>query len=534
MSLLLLVVAVLALAVGPGLAALGARAGLWRVGFDGFAMVLVSGLCLLYLVPHALEHGGALAALAGLIGALLPLALERLGGRLVRFAELTGLVLLVVHAMLDGAALAVLAGGSAASVGLAVAAHRLPVGFALVNVASRGRTRAAGRRVVWLTVAVLGVATIGGFLLGGPLAQRAPDVLLGVIEGGVAGFLLHVVLDTPELPGGRQAARERPWAVGGALIAVLGLLGLVAAGPGDGQLHAFTETVHSWLRIAHRIGSPVVLGFGLLAALRLLPQPARWWRKLPPVLTLDAFLASVALLGWPLALARLVGAVGVIAMARVVVRGRLRDVPPQTDVRLDPSRPGHPGRPSLASLLLEPADRSVPWLLTGITVAAIAAPYVDAERIGMIPAPLHVPLFTVLGLVFPAAATGITPVAAVVGTQGVSAGAVVALALAGTSAYASTLGLLLPRGNRSRAVRVGLGVVLTCLVVGWSVDLADLQMPSFSLGLQGPVAELLGWAGAILLGAATLASLLRLGPRALVGRVVAPRRTREAARRARP
>ena len=77
---LALLAAVGALLLGPlFLAAAGASNPL-RGGLDGFALTVVTGLCLLHLGPHAIEEGGWPAGLAIVVGDAV-VADERAGHR---------------------------------------------------------------------------------------------------------------------------------------------------------------------------------------------------------------------------------------------------------------------------------------------------------------------------------------------------------------------------------------------------------------------------------------------------------------------
>ena len=188
----MLLAALVGLGVGPVLARLWPRARAWREWVDGVSLVLVGGLCVLHLVPHALEHGGLLAVLAGLLTALSP----RLLSRFVPSAwwPLLGLAALAMHAAVDGAALATMGNDPASALGLAVVAHRLPVGLVVFTRARSKGSTAAG----WAAVAILSAATVGGFLGGPLLAAIGPSWVGGVLEAVVAGTLLHVLFERDE------------------------------------------------------------------------------------------------------------------------------------------------------------------------------------------------------------------------------------------------------------------------------------------------------------------------------------------------
>ena len=199
----LLIVALVAIAIGPAVVSLGARVAPLKSGLDGLSLALVVGLCLLHLIPHALEHGGFAAVVAAVTVAIAPMLLDRLGA-LNGMAWKVGLVvLLAMHAALDGAALAVVQGGAGLALAMAVAAHRLPVGLLVFGSASRvgGVERP---RTGWLAIGILAVATVGGFVAGPLIAGVAPESAEGILEGLVVGALVHILFE------GRRHAHHAP------------------------------------------------------------------------------------------------------------------------------------------------------------------------------------------------------------------------------------------------------------------------------------------------------------------------------------
>ncbi len=180
----LLALAAMAVLVGPALASVGARSRGLQSWIDGFALALVGGICLVSILPHAVEALG----LAGLgllaLGAVLPWLLHRASRR---SAWSIGLVAtaLGLHVVFDGAVLSVESGDR--GLAWAVVSHRLPVGFALV-VAARGSLRMA-----WLLGGACVVGTIAGFAAGPAVIAVLPAGASVALEALVAGALLHVV-----------------------------------------------------------------------------------------------------------------------------------------------------------------------------------------------------------------------------------------------------------------------------------------------------------------------------------------------------
>lgn len=186
MPILLLAAALAALLVGPALSGLTARTRAPHDFVEGLGVVLVVGLGVVYLLPHALEHGG-LWAIGGLVvGLAAPLLWHRVQAHPKGELAL-GLALLGVHAALDGSALGVFHDDHADALAIAVVAHRLPVGFLVFSWVG---ARASGWRA-WGAIGLLMLATVGGYAVGAPI--ELPQAAEGVLEGLVVGALLHVV-----------------------------------------------------------------------------------------------------------------------------------------------------------------------------------------------------------------------------------------------------------------------------------------------------------------------------------------------------
>ena len=74
----LLVLASLALLVGPMCALFSARSSIVRELVDGFVLVVVTGVCLLAVMPHVLHEIGVVALLLVALGAALPTMAHRM------------------------------------------------------------------------------------------------------------------------------------------------------------------------------------------------------------------------------------------------------------------------------------------------------------------------------------------------------------------------------------------------------------------------------------------------------------------------
>lgn len=520
----LLVIAVLGLAVGPAVHSLGGSK-VWRRAIDGLSVTLVIGLCLILLAPHALAHGGFPALVAGAVGLLFPVVLSRVGGLFTPIAAFVGLVLLVLHAVIDGAALAVSSAGGSLVLGLAVVAHRLPVSFAIVTAARRGMAAVSPLRAAWVVVGLLIIATLGGFFLGGSMVAGLPEWVEGVLEAGVVGVLLHTLVEKGDAEVTDPAGM--PWSVLGSFmgLVVLVVVTAVAALPGEGQhalehLHASSQ---AFIDLALPAAPALLLGFSAIALLRLLPAHLRVWEGTAPVLPLEAMTLSVPMLGAPIAVARVVLGGSFLAFERFVLRGvwpgtpRPPAMPVVQPLSVQLRRAGHEG-------FVKAVDRSMPWYLLGVWVAALSEPLLGHGAFDWLPSAVHVPLLTLLGLVIPGGAAGITLVAAVGLHQGLTAGSILAFVFASPAVRVVSLGQLKLSRDTVASAGVGLIIVLLALVGGWGLDLLwSPDVPSILHAEHHPARDVLHWVCFAVVGALAIGSLVRLGPRGLIGRVVSPR-----------
>ncbi len=186
---------VVALALGPLLWRVTQRQRGLASAMDGFVLTSVGGLCLLVLLPELVEAGGGWALLAAALGVAFPVVVERLGQRVqarVRpWLALLVFVGLMLHAVMDGVALGTHSDheGTELALLLGVGLHRLPVGLGLWVAVRPTLGRAAG----WGVLGAVGLATLGGALLGG--GQEVGEHLgMVLFQGFIVGSLLHVLV----------------------------------------------------------------------------------------------------------------------------------------------------------------------------------------------------------------------------------------------------------------------------------------------------------------------------------------------------
>jgi uncharacterized membrane protein YraQ (UPF0718 family) len=315
----LLAVAVSSLAVGPALAWIWPAGRAWRAFLDGLSLTLVGGLCLLHLAPHAVAEGGLPALALGAVGFLGPALLHRSTGRGARFWVVASALTILVHSVIDGATLAV--AGELRSVGLAVAAHQVPVGLGIWTLAAHGPGlgRWSGPWLGWLSILALMAATLLGYAAGAPIDGLLPEAVESGLEALVAGALLHVVFDAAGdhshaapagrrlvlVPGadhafvrtvqapvvevhghvqcherhhdhGHDTVASRAWSSVGAVLGMIAI-GAVSAG-GDESVAHFSVTMWTFVSLALAGAPALLLGYlaaGVAAALA--PESSGAW-----------------------------------------------------------------------------------------------------------------------------------------------------------------------------------------------------------------------------------------------------------------
>jgi hypothetical protein len=196
---MMLVLSIVALAVGPALFALAnrfPRRGV-RVSLEILIIVAVGGITLVQILPEILESVGWLATIPLAVGLLGPTIFERWMKSLANPTHLAVRLLVVVglglHEFLDGLALRVptLPGAIAPeALPLAIVIHRLTLGL-VVWWLTRPRFGVLGATAA---LAFMAAATVAGYCAGGVLTGGLDARELALFEALVAGSLLHVAV----------------------------------------------------------------------------------------------------------------------------------------------------------------------------------------------------------------------------------------------------------------------------------------------------------------------------------------------------
>ncbi|MBO4351006.1 MAG: hypothetical protein J6A01_08685 [Proteobacteria bacterium] len=178
--------------------------------FDAFALLALLGLTLLHLIPHSAENGGILGVIAVLVGIGIPTLLHHLQHSREEHEHKTNGILLIIvfigiiiHTLLDGIGLSM--SGTQTDMGqmlgLGVLFHRLPVGIFLSLVL----VPQIGLKKTWAIAGAFAISTLVGFLLGHFALPSAGLTILYIVQGLIAGALLHIILHNVAIEGHNES-----------------------------------------------------------------------------------------------------------------------------------------------------------------------------------------------------------------------------------------------------------------------------------------------------------------------------------------
>jgi uncharacterized protein len=577
-ALALLLVSLIAFAVGPVFYSMAGRARSSLAALDGFVMVAVAGLALVHIIPHAVvtAGGGALAvALAGFIGpGLVEHRLERAARQTHTAALVLALSGLAVHEFFDGVGLARAfydpeTGISVLAV--AVVLHRLPIAITVWWLLRPLR----GPALAWIALASLGAATLLGYASGDAVSDIVDARWLGLLEALIAGSLLHVVVHRPSpLSAPGHGRRERLSAGVGALF---GLAAVVALGsehhiPLHG--HESIGFADIFTALAMESAPALLLAFALAGAVQVaLPRATLGWMRtgnptteamrgvafglpLPicscsvvplyqslvtssvpataalgfliatPQLGFDSVLLSVPLLGFEFTVVRVAAAI-VLALLVGTALGRMverrRAAPAAPDPPIEPRPLRERLRAGLHFGFGEVVDHTAPWIVLGIAIASLAEPALHGSWLTALPWGVDVALFALAGMPAYVCASGATPLAAVLIHKGVSPGAALAFLLTGAVTSATAFGALSRLHGRRAALAFGGITAAVAIALGVAANLIMPHASGIALyeeaAADASVAQIICLAGFTFVVAL---SVLRQGPRGFVGQILAP------------
>jgi uncharacterized membrane protein YraQ (UPF0718 family) len=555
-----------ALIVGP-LVFERARRPWALAGIDAFALVAVGGLVAAHIVPQCFALAGWKAAPVLALGLFGPgllcgtrLLSGKSGSRVTLPLALLGIAL---HALFDGVALA---GGVDKALALAVILHRISDGLGIWWLARP----AYGKRVAALLLGTLAVFSVIGFWLEAPISAGTSHSWFALLQALIAGSLLHVILrHPPSVPRVGALPRGTALASGiGGLLGVAVVLSLEAFVPVESRgqggslflemalqsapalLGAYVAVafLHAWdLDLKKLLGRGSALKQAVRGTLVGLPMPICSCGVIPlyrslvlqgvpataalsflvsgPEFSVTAIFLSVSLLGGEITLVRTLAA-GTLAVLVGLVVGRRAPAPEGVFAPTPQAERAPLAERFVASLrygLGDMVDATAPWILVGLGLAALLAPFLSAEKmLGVSPA-LEVPLFALIGMPLYVCASGSTPLAAVLIMKGVSPGATIAFLLTGPATNLTTFGLLSRLHSRSTALLFALTAGLTATALGWAANAflgaAGAQLPEHEHVHGGSLLEL---SSALALLVLFVVSVLRQGTRRFVGQVTSP------------
>jgi hypothetical protein len=192
-----LTLAIIALAAGPlAWQVLQGRAGVHKA--LSLVMSLVMIVLVVLILTHTVVEGGFIAIGFAAGGFLLPLVAEKILHRgewtVHRLTLGIGIAGLFLHNLTDGVALAAAAlSGEPEDVLVfqsAIILHRLPMGLAVWWLVATD----FGNRLALLSVSLMALATVAGFLLGDAVLGGIDDVGLAWFIAFVAGSLAHLAV----------------------------------------------------------------------------------------------------------------------------------------------------------------------------------------------------------------------------------------------------------------------------------------------------------------------------------------------------
>ncbi|MDI5832803.1 metal transporter [Shewanella xiamenensis] len=492
---LYLLASCLALLIGPLFYRYFASGSGLQKGLDGFIFVSLGGLVLIHILPELLEHGGLLAIVFVVLGLWGPTASERLFHRYSEithnFALFLGISGLLLHTITDGSAMVLAQNeGNSILLALGVILHRLPVGFAIWWIL---KPHLGARWTLVIFGAIMLFTSIGYFASEQLLSHMSIDKTV-YLQAFVTGSILHVVLHQPHGQQETDKQGQYEYQAGIGSLLGIGLLMMLLLMDSGGHEHAHhdhsTEQLTTWLITI----APVLLLSYAVAALRfqlgLTPQDnslaRRWFQRLAGP---EALVLTALLLGPWLALFQLLV---VLIMSAYLAYARVDITDPHTKL------PSQALRFGFAHLV----DRSAPWVLLSLVLVNL---------IGHPSVPLSNPILqiTVLLLVF-------------LPMRFCNLGAAVlsiALAYSGWSPLAIVLPLIAaPVLNIAQLKLMGWsqrGILLAIIAIAL---VAALKLPMWFSLFTLP--EAINLTALLILSALFAASLLRLGPRKFLRRLM--------------
>jgi uncharacterized membrane protein YraQ (UPF0718 family) len=215
------------------------------------------------------------------------------------------------------------------------------------------------------------------------------------------------------------------------------------------------------------------------------PAAAMAFLVATPELGLDAVLLSIPLLGPDVTVLRLVTAGAAALLVGWWVGGRLEAQPLAHEQGEAPQSRGDMRarlRSALSTGTGEIVDHTAPWILLGLAVAALVAPWIEGGWLAELPSPVAVILFAALGFPTYVCAASATPLVAALLAAGLSPGAGIAFLITGPATNLSTLGILSSLHGKRAAAAFAATLVAFAVAAGLTIDLVftSLDVPTLA------------------------------------------------------
>ena len=187
----MLLLSIISLFVGPLLYQWLRRGGFIAKAFDSLIVGVLILLMAFLLIPESWVQLGYWSIALMLTGYLVPGLLEHLVKKAAHTFHLVSLLLalagLALHAMLDGAALTAVNGVDNSNLALAIVLHRFGVGMMLWMMVQP----VFGKRIAFLILGFVGLATIGGYGLSETVQAVEGEYLTPYIQALIIGMIVH-------------------------------------------------------------------------------------------------------------------------------------------------------------------------------------------------------------------------------------------------------------------------------------------------------------------------------------------------------
>lgn len=464
---------------------------------------------------------------------------------------------------------------------LAIILHRIPDGLAIWWLMRPQYGKGSASRVL----ALMFLATILGYFVGPVFFSHLEHHWVGVFEALVGGSLLHVIFHTHHpMTYQKQTTQSKTYAGVGACFALF-IVSLLTSLTEYSHQSYLSQTVNTLYALAQESAFALVLAYlfsGILQS--FFPTGSiRWLKKgssftqsikgmafglpLPicscgvipiyrslalkgvplsaclaffiatPELSLDAVLLSLPLLGTQFTMYRvLVAAFIAIALPTLIsvfllkknqntaTSQQITEHEQEKNLSFTSSQQKNlkeKFKYALKQGFMESVDDTGPWIIFGILIAALIAPFLNPELFTKtLSSWLQVPIFALLGMPMYVCASGATPLVAVLIAGSLSPGAGLAFLMTGPATNATTFAVIQKFHGKKIALSFGIGMAVFSILSGYALNAVFAyetlpQIHAHEHTTWGYIQKIF----LVILIGLFLFSLLRKGPRALINEI---------------